>query len=272
MRKEQPNTEEKIRGVIMQKDDLSSEYAKERNSQKSIVVYTGETPHRIFLPYGFYYHRNDFSTYHTHSSYHEVIILVGDCEFVAGDEVLKLEGTNVLTMPPKIFHKLLTTENVLACTFFIDTAFDFSVKKLPDDIVRTFFKECERAHETNDHSIVAPYISLILSYCINTGAIEPENVTDYALAIDGFFNMHYMEDITLDNLAEALHVSLTHAHRLVQKHTGVTFKEELTVRRLKVADYLTKHRGMNLTEAAVAVGFGSYTAFWKARAKYKDKY
>ena len=134
MRKEQPNTEEKIRGVIMQKDDLSSEYAKERNSQKSIVVYTGETPHRIFVPYGFYYHRNDFSTYHTHSSYHEVIILVGDCEFVAGDEVLKLEGTNVLTMPPKIFHKMLTTENVLACTFFIDTAFDFSVKKLPEDI------------------------------------------------------------------------------------------------------------------------------------------
>ena len=80
-----------------------------------------------------------------------------------------------------------------------------------------------------------------------------------------------VESVGEEALADYLHVSVTHAHRLVQKHAGVTFTEELTLRRLKVANYLVKYKGMNLTEAAEAVGFGSYTGFWKARAKYKDK-
>ena len=271
MRKEQHGADEKTRGVIMQKNDMTEEYVKELGSQKSLTVHIGEESYKIFFTYGFYYHRNDFSTFHSHSSYHEVIILDGDCDFIVDDEVLKLEGTNVVTMPPKIFHKLLTTENVESCAFFIDKEFDFSVKQLPREIIRAFFKECANAYETGDHSKVSGYLSLILSYCIPSGAIEPESVSDYGFLIDKFFNGHYTEDVSLETLAEFLHVSVTHAHRLLQKHTGVTFTEELTVRRLKVADYLTKHRGMNLTEAAEAVGFRNYTAFWKARAKYKEK-
>jgi AraC-like DNA-binding protein/quercetin dioxygenase-like cupin family protein len=271
MRKEQSNTEEKTRGVIMNKNDMTEEYVKELDSQKSLTVHIGETPYKIFFSYSFYYHRNDFSTFHSHSSYHEVIIIDGDCDFIVDDEVLKLKGTNVITMPPKVYHKLLTTENVESCAFFIDKEIDFSVKQIPTEIVRAFFKESEGAYETGDHSKVSGYLSLILSYCFPSSAIEPELVSDYGFLIDKFFNGHYTEDVSLETLAEFLHVSVTHAHRLLQKHTGVTFTEELTVRRLKVADYLTKHRGMNLTEAAEAVGFRNYTAFWKARAKYKEK-
>ena len=80
-----------------------------------------------------------------------------------------------------------------------------------------------------------------------------------------------MEDVSLEALAEHLHVSVTHAHRLIQRYMGTTFTEELTLRRLKVADYLVSSRGMSLTEAAEAVGFNSYSSFWKARTKYRNK-
>ena len=273
MKKEMLNSEEKTRGIIPQKNNLPPESAKEISKNRALTVYVGDKLRKVFLSYGFYYHRNDYSTYHAHSYYHEVIILVGDCEFIAGDETLRLKGTNVIIMPPKVYHKLLTTENVEACAFFIDSKIDFTVKNLPEELVRGFFKEIEQGYKTNDHSIIAPYISLIVSYFLQgKNTIEPEEVDDYAFLMDTFFNLRYMDDVSLENLADYLHVSATHAHRLVQKHTGVTFTEELTLRRLKVADFLVKCRGMNLTDAAEAVGFGSYTGFWKARAKYKGRY
>jgi AraC-like DNA-binding protein/quercetin dioxygenase-like cupin family protein len=266
-------TEDKTVGIIYQKDNLSPENERGLDTQNALTVYIGDKPQRVFLTYGFYYHRNDFSSYHSHSYHHEIIVLSGNCEFIVGDEVLKLDGTNIIAMPPKVYHKLITTENVLACTFFLDAPINFTVKALPEEISRLFFKECERAYETNDHSIVLPYISLILSYCASdNNKLEPESVTDYAFLMDSFLNAHYMDEISLEDLAEHLHVSPSHAHRLVQKHIGVSFTEAVTLKRLKVADYLVKFRDMNLTEAADAVGFRNYTAFWKARTKYKDKY
>lgn len=271
MRNEFSCAEEKKRGVISQRDNLPPESAKALATRKSISVYIGDSLRKVFLTYGFYYHRNEFSSFHAHSSYCEVIILVGDCEFVAGDKILKLVGTNMLVMPPKIYHKLLNVENVEFCAFSIDMDIDFTVKSLPEEIARGFFKETEHAYETNDHSIVVPYINLIMSYLLyGSNPIIPEPADDYAFLIDTFFTMHYMKDVSLEMLAEYLHVSLTHAHRLVQKHMGVTFTEELTVRRLEVANYLVKSRGMKLTEASAAVGFKSYSSFWKARRKYKD--
>lgn len=273
MGKVSSKAEDKTIGIIYQKENLSSENEKGLDTQNSLTVYIGDKPHKVFLTYGFYYHHNDFSTYHSHSYYHEIIVLSGNCEFIVGDEILKLEGTNVIAMPPKVYHKLLTTENVLVCTFFLDSPIDLTVKELPTEIANLFFKECEKAYVTNDHSIVLPYINLILSYCISgKDKIEPESVTDYAFLLDRFLNSRYMEDVSLEILAEYLHVSPSHAHRLVQKHIGVSFTEAVALKRLKVADYLVKFRDMNLTEAADAVGFRNYTAFWKARTKYKDKY
>lgn len=273
MGKEYANQKEKTRGIIPQRDSLPPENAKDLATRKALTVYVGDKPHKVFLSYGFYYHRNDFSTYHAHSSYHEVIILIGKCEFIVGDETLKLEGTNMIVMPPKVYHKLLTTENVEACAFFIDADIDFAVKALPNEIARGFFEETERVYETNDYSVVAPYISLILAYFLQGKNIaEPEEVDDYAFLIDTFFNMNYMKDVSLETLADELHVSVTHAHRLVLKHTGVNFTEEMTLRRLKVANYLVRCRGMKLSEAAEAVGFRNYPGFWKARTKYKGRY
>ena len=270
MRK-QSTVDEKKMGVVPQRNNLTAEKADNLAERKSMTVYIGDKICKVFLSYGFYFHRNDFSTFHSHSSYPEVVILIGDCEMAVGEQILKLNGTNMLVIPPRVYHKLLTVENVEVCTFFIDMDIEFAVKTLPEQIARSFFEEAERVYGTSDHSIVASYINLIMSYFLygsNTVLTEP--VDDYAFLIDTFFNLRYMEDVSLEDLAEQLHVSLTHAHRLVQKHTGVTFTEELTARRLKVASYLVKFRAMTLSEAAEAVGFGSYTGFWRARSKYKD--
>jgi len=272
MRNERINTGEKWRGIIPKMNTLSTEKAAELATNKALTIYVGGEPKRVFLPYGFYYHRNEFSSYHCHSSYHEVIILIGDCELVAEDKTLKLFGTNMIMMPPKTFHKLLTIENVEACTFFIETDMDLTVKELPEELAREFFREAERVYKTNDYFIIAPFLGLIVSHFhFGEKPLSPEAVSDYAFLIDTFFNQRYMEDVSLEALAEHLHVSVTHAHRLIQRYMGTTFTEELTLRRLKVADYLVSSRGMSLTEAAEAVGFNSYSSFWKARTKYRNK-
>ena len=167
---------------------------------------------------------------------------------------------------------MLTVENVEVCTFFIDMDFPLTVKRFPDELTRIFFNEARRVWDTKDFSLISPYLSLIISLLHSSDkSLVPEKVSDYAFLIDTFFNYYYMDDISLETLANHLHVSVTHANRLVQKHTGHTFTEEITYRRLKVADFLINHRGMTHAEAAEAVGFGSYTAFWKARTKSKEQ-
>lgn len=271
MKKDHTTIKEKTRGIVLQKETMPS-ISTVLQTQRSITVHVGNMPINCSWIYGFYHHRNDFSSYHAHSCYQEIITLIGDCEFIVGEETLELKGANVLAMPTNVYHKLVTTENVLACSFFIDMNIDFTTRSLPEEIARSFLREAELVYKTHNYTIVSSYMSLILSYLISDKVItRSESVSDYAYWIDCFFNNNYMDDINLEALAEHLHVSVTHAHRLVQKHTGVTFTEELTVRRLKVANFLVKCRGMTLTAAAEAVGFRSYTGFWKARTKYKDK-
>jgi AraC-like DNA-binding protein len=273
MQNEYSNPSEKSLGIILDKQIFFTEPEENFASANALNIHFGDKSYKVLFSNGFYISRNDCSTYHTHSSYREVIITLGDCEFVIDNKIYPLSGTNILVMPPKVFHKMLTVENVEVCTFFIDMEFDLTVRSLPEELTRIFFNEARRVHETKDFSLIAPYLSLIISILHSSDtSLEPERVNDYAYLIDYFFNYYYMDDVSLETLANHLHVSVTHAHRLVRKYTGNTFIEELTYRRLKVSDFLINHRGMTHTEAAKAVGFGSYTAFWKARTKYKDSF
>ena len=269
MKKEERIAEDKTRGVIPDRS-LTEDSSCEAN-YRSLSVRVGREEFEVFLSYGFYYHKNDFSSYHSHSCYHEVIITVGNAEMIIGEELVALEGVNALVIPPNAYHKMLTTEDVEVATFFARLDTPFIKKGLPEDVTRAFLRESERVFKTGDYSLVSPLIALIMAYLFEGELpLAAEPVDDYAFMIDAFFNLRYMEEVSLESLAEYLHVSPTHAHRLMQKHTGQSFTEALARRRLKVADFLVKHRGMNITEAALAVGFSGYGVFYNARKKNSD--
>ncbi len=83
-------------------------------------------------------------------------------------------------------------------------------------------------------------------------------------SIDSFLLLNYGSDITLSDLAGYIHVSARHAHRLVIKHTGQTFKQYLVYIRMSNAKHLLQTTNLPVYEIAEKVGYNYSGNFCKA--------
>lgn len=79
---------------------------------------------------------------------------------------------------------------------------------------------------------------------------------------------HYFEDITLDQVAEELNVSVFYLSKLFRKHMGINFTEYLTQLRIDHAKRLLAEGNRSIKEVAYAVGFNSQSYFSKIFKKY----
>lgn len=86
-------------------------------------------------------------------------------------------------------------------------------------------------------------------------------------AIQAYIDRHIEEDLTVDRIAEAAYLSKFHMMRLYRAHTGQSIHQYISRRRLILARELIR-RGISATEAAFRCGFGSYSSFTRAYAKY----
>ena len=79
---------------------------------------------------------------------------------------------------------------------------------------------------------------------------------------------HYMDNITLENIAEQMNFSFYYLSRIFKQHTGMTFTEYLTNYRMEKAKELLKSSNYSVKETAYAVGFRSQGYFSKVFHKY----
>ena len=76
--------------------------------------------------------------------------------------------------------------------------------------------------------------------------------------------MHWMEEITLADLARASHFSPWYAHRLFTEQVGLTPGDYVRRLRLSRAALRLRDEDLSITEAAFAAGFGSVDGFQRA--------
>ena len=110
-------------------------------------------------------------------------------------------------------------------------------------------------------------LAYICTELSNIECYKAEVERDYRHAIGNFFDKRHAERVTVADLAEELHLSKMHTQRLVKKYTGMTFGENVTKYRLRVAEYLLKNSDMTKDEIARYVGYSSYSGFWKAKRR-----
>ena len=82
--------------------------------------------------------------------------------------------------------------------------------------------------------------------------------------------MNYNKSVSLADLAAELHYSEKQTARLVQKHTGRTFKQAVVDYRVSVARQLERTTDLPLSEIAKQVGYNSYNGFWRSY-RQRDK-
>ena len=230
----------------------------------------GNTIQSAFMQYGFYNQTVNRQVVHTHS-YTEIHAFIGKATIFIDDMAHTLDGSNIILIPKQTYHTYIQPPETIHAAFQVKFDSDFEVKSAPESILREFFEGIDYSRESGDYSTVVPYMSFICSYFFKPKEpLTASKVTDYAFLINEFFSLKYIYDVKLTDLARELCVSDKQAHRLVVKHTGKTFSEELTMRRMIAADHLIKGGRLSLTDIAEAVGYQTYSGFWKAYKKFKD--
>ncbi|HEY6058059.1 MAG TPA: helix-turn-helix domain-containing protein [Candidatus Limnocylindrales bacterium] len=81
---------------------------------------------------------------------------------------------------------------------------------------------------------------------------------------------HFRETITLEQVAEIVHVSASRARHLFKDATTVGFKEYVTKLRLAEAKRLLLETELNVCEIASAVGYTNIHQFYKVFHRYTD--
>ena len=79
-----------------------------------------------------------------------------------------------------------------------------------------------------------------------------------------YINLHAIEGIQLNDVADKLCVSANYLSALIRKETGVTFHEHMLEARMNVARSMLADPRILVEEVARAVGYGNYISFYKA--------
>ena len=234
----------------------------------TVNTVTGE--HKVFLQDGFYYTGFAASNIHEHNYAEIHLIFLGDAEMtVAGESFLQKSGS-MLVIPRKVFHSCeRKDEGAMHCAFQIDCEPEaYGVYELETSIVSELFELIAHTSPTDDHSMIAAYISLLCTKFETEKKLLPKSLNDYGFLIFEFFSMNYALDVHLCDLAEFLHLSERQAERLVHEHTGHCFRDELAKTRVRIATQLMQTTKMSLSEVAEYTGYRSYAGLWKAMKKY----
>ena len=105
--------------------------------------------------------------------------------------------------------------------------------------------------------------------------------SDYSIAkAQHFIEQHYMENVTVEKLANLGYMSKTSFNRRFKKEIGITPIEYLIEVRIKMAKLMLKRKEHQMTDIAMRCGFGSSAHFSSCFQKivgltpseYRDKY
>lgn len=240
------------------------------NRSNELTVAIGTRERKVFLQNGFYSSTPPTPYMHKHN-YPEVhCVSGGSATFAVDDSEYALGDGLLLVIPGGVYHGCVCIDGTANHTAFqIDIEVTAAeIHSISGNVITEFISEIDRCDKNGDHGRVAAFISLICSYFLPS--VEARRITDSGFLISEFFSNRYGTDARLENLAEILHLSPRQTERLVELHTGRSFREELTATRMLVADRLLKITDMPLCEVAQYVGYRSYAGFWKAYQKYKN--
>ncbi len=90
---------------------------------------------------------------------------------------------------------------------------------------------------------------------------KPQEYMEKFLQVTSYINDHYLEDLTLDEIASLAGFSKYHFTRLFRQYAGTSFYKYLNQKRISHAKDLLMDPKLSVTEVALESGFDSISAF-----------
>lgn len=126
------------------------------------------------------------------------------------------------------------------------------------------FVSCDPFSSTSNHAIAACLVTLIYKhFALDDSPQSTYDIHDFKRnqQIENFVSENYAKDITLNMVAEQIHLSPYYTSHYFKKMFLTTFKHYLTSLRIMNAKQMLRNETIPITEIALSCGFGSSTTF-----------
>ena len=230
----------------------------------------GNETKKLFLQDGFFYNTTLIGNLHNHKYTEILTVVYGEVKYRIGNEMLTIHDGECIAIPAGVYHYCTYADkNVLRSNFQIDlTIPTFRKCKVPNNVLSFFFDESKRDVANASRLKISGYIQILIAELFPEFSMKVDPMMDTAFIIHEFFSRNYSYDLKLSDLAECLHLSEKQTARLVEIHTGKTFKQALIAQRMNIAKHLIALGEMSFAEIGERLGYQSYGGFYKAYTKY----
>lgn len=240
--------------------------------KSEFIINLFNQPVNIYMQNSFFGLEEISAVLHKHL-YAEIHILAeGELVYQVENKVIRLHTGDVLVIPKDCFHSCLCVQkHSRHIVFQIDPILCTEVKRttISEDMLSDLRREISKYSAGEyDERLKILLTMICLNFCgAHTGdTLKP--IQDRGFIIYEFFTRNYNTDVSINDLADELSLSVKQAERMVIKFTGRTFRQEIMHRRMEAATQLMKNEYLSMAEICEKVGYHSYSGFWKALNKY----
>ncbi|MBB3111489.1 AraC-like DNA-binding protein [Paenibacillus phyllosphaerae] len=231
---------------------------------------------------------------HFHSTYEIFYLMSGQREFFIQDRTIVVNEGDMVIVSPNILHRTTDAARTeherfivnihpssmamapgngqdvllpLLSEAYVIVRSTLHERQIIDELVRTIQQEIREQKQGFEFYALTLAQQLLIRCCRHAGQgsaeplVAPSPMHERISEIVRYINNHYMEELSLQRIADHFFVSPYYLSRTFKEATGFTFVEYLNSVRIKEAKQLLEHSSMKVGSIARKVGFGSVTHF-----------
>lgn len=267
------------------------------DAPREIVKYGPNAHSRVW-----YNNQNEAYPLHYHDTFEIIYCIESQYTVIVNNKSIKMQSGDILFIPPNTFHEVGASESGLRIFYQFDVSSfkDFHDYSLLSPVFEGGYLCNSKRNKDIYHSILEKLLYIVDIYFSNCKLWEAiifsqllnifiqiyndfkeidveeaedeisEESSEYIERLTSFLNyidVHYAEEITLDDAAKSVGFSKYHFTRIFKQHTGYTFHEYLNYKRIQIAQALLA-TDMSITDIAFQTGFNNLTTFCRCFKKY----
>ncbi len=239
---------------------------------------------------------NDLNVRHCHDVYEILYVIDGSGKFVIEGREYPLAPHTLVVIPPLEYHyvdlnsgcayercvlNFCDSDVLFECRDLLanfkkngDTDSNFYIANMNSTPIISIFEQLEYSENIPETQRVF-FIKMLLSELIvllSAAHCDKVAMEDAELGarVIRYLNEHIEKDISLDKLAKRFFVSKYYLCRAFKRHNGISVHGYVNQKRVMYAKQLIE-AGETASRAAYRVGFGDYSAFYRAYVKIIGK-